>query len=529
VPSEANASVSDSRDCLWQHFVGTEIDHKFAEVYRRASASTASTSDVAPSAVAAETLVAARRVAVELIALATHQSQVLPAPLPGTMAIVPDSVARGRELFASSHIAVVLGDFLRDLRHDGMHVRVISQSPVVSYPVDIAFEVFRDDVLLFVVGIWEQKKTQNLSTKSVAAVDNQLIVYGMQNDTVTAVNGYRNLLTVKCDDVDLAVGWLAAYPGDLGYDGSVASRAGLSFAARARHTDVDATAALLIALKHGLLVMIRSRGDLVPPARALVTFKSSERSTVRVRCRRRFFVVSYTANAAQALMHESWMKAKEIVPLRPDEDPVCRVWRVTHDDDRVRVWKAYARSEVVGFNRLVVERMLRDLHPEFVYQEGADVALLSYDFVSAVTLATLSKEAVEACYEVLKAQLTTLHDELQYVHADIRLDNLLLCADASQSKMIDFDLARPIAAAPVYPSRYNHLNERHENAVAGRRIVKNHDRFALWASLFPNDTKNERAFYVDNDNDMGDAIVIATGYRKYALDDGEDVAAKRRR
>jgi len=252
---------------------------------------------------------------------------------------------------------------------------------------------------------------------------------------------------------------------------------------------------------------MRSRGDLVPPSRALVTRGVS--------------------NVSTALLHESWMEATEIVALRPDEEPVCRVWCVTHRGGRVRVWKAYGRNDIGGFNRIVVERLLRDLHPEFIEREGAEVALLSYNYVSTVD--TWTVQHANACYKVLQAQLKILHDELQYVHADIRLDNLLICDDASKSKIIDFDLARPIVSTPRYPARYNHLRERHVNATAGQRIVKNHDRFALWASLFPDEVNSASAYYAADDTDMGDAAAYYVATGKRSNDGGEVVPGKRRR
>ena len=62
------------------------------------------------------------------------------------------------------------------------------------------------------------------------------------------------------------------------------------------------------------------------------------------------------------------------------------------------------------------------------------------------------------------------------VHGDIREANIVFTEDSSH--LIDFDLAR--MENDTYPNGYVGFPERHENAIPGGKMLKIHDKHALF-------------------------------------------------
>ncbi len=67
--------------------------------------------------------------------------------------------------------------------------------------------------------------------------------------------------------------------------------------------------------------------------------------------------------------------------------------------------------------------------------------------------------------------------ELGYVHADIRLNNIVFTLEG-RSHLIDFDLAIPVGQHK-YPKGYAFLRERHRDAKEGNIVKKEHDIYSM--------------------------------------------------
>ena len=73
--------------------------------------------------------------------------------------------------------------------------------------------------------------------------------------------------------------------------------------------------------------------------------------------------------------------------------------------------------------------------------------------------------------------LHTLHEN-NFVHGDIRKENILFSYDGTKAWLLDFDLAGEEYS--LYPQGYNsNISERHPSAMAGHNRLKIHDRYAL--------------------------------------------------
>ena len=75
------------------------------------------------------------------------------------------------------------------------------------------------------------------------------------------------------------------------------------------------------------------------------------------------------------------------------------------------------------------------------------------------------------------SMLDTLH-KLNYVHGDIRKENIIFATNKCTSYLIDFELAK--AEGSRYPSGYRYYKEfRYQNAREHYPLWKEHDRYSL--------------------------------------------------
>lgn len=80
-------------------------------------------------------------------------------------------------------------------------------------------------------------------------------------------------------------------------------------------------------------------------------------------------------------------------------------------------------------------------------------------------------------FELIMLALDQLHDK-GYVHSDIRAANILFPEDGeAKAKLINFDLANREHTA--YPDGYNSIEERHEDARAGKPRLRFHDQYSI--------------------------------------------------
>ena len=101
------------------------------------------------------------------------------------------------------------------------------------------------------------------------------------------------------------------------------------------------------------------------------------------------------------------------------------------------------------------------------------VCYLQYSYISgSMTPSNLRQFAV-----VMKV-LNDLHEK-NYVHGDIRKENLLFGCNLGDAWILDFDFSR--LEDTLYPPNYNACNipERHDVAWATRPMKKSHDLYAL--------------------------------------------------
>lgn len=80
-------------------------------------------------------------------------------------------------------------------------------------------------------------------------------------------------------------------------------------------------------------------------------------------------------------------------------------------------------------------------------------------------------------FEPIMLALDQLHDKF-YVDSDIQAANILFPEDSeAEAKLIDFDLADRENTA--YPDGYNSIEERHEDARAGKPRSRFHDQYSI--------------------------------------------------
>ena len=101
--------------------------------------------------------------------------------------------------------------------------------------------------------------------------------------------------------------------------------------------------------------------------------------------------------------------------------------------------------------------------------------------------------------------LSELHEQRNIVHGDIRKSNILFSNDCQSAYFIDFDLADHEDVP--YLSNFNHIEERHKNALPYRPRRKEHDRYSLWKSLVDVGFNNEQFLDLIKGSDSLSTIV----------------------
>ena len=106
--------------------------------------------------------------------------------------------------------------------------------------------------------------------------------------------------------------------------------------------------------------------------------------------------------------------------------------------------------------------------------QATDLAVVSYPFIQGEHFACSVQQMID-----VSEQLKELHEK-DICHGDIRAYNMLFCKDV-RSCLIDFDFSGE-TGKKKYPLGYSHDIDdakRHEKAVAGARLAKEHDCFSL--------------------------------------------------
>jgi len=124
------------------------------------------------------------------------------------------------------------------------------------------------------------------------------------------------------------------------------------------------------------------------------------------------------------------------------------------------------------------QRRLPDLSIEYLKAERElhvdDLDVISYPLMDGLHHAMCIQDFVD-----ITKELKDLHDK-NICHGDIRAYNMLFCLDGP-SYLLDFDFAGQVGSKK-YPTGYsNDINDaqRHNNAIAGARLAKEHDCFSL--------------------------------------------------
>ena len=97
---------------------------------------------------------------------------------------------------------------------------------------------------------------------------------------------------------------------------------------------------------------------------------------------------------------------------------------------------------------------------------------LGMKYITCTTKPCTKNQVIMLC-EIL----SELHEQRKIIHGDIRKSNILFSNDCQSAYFIDFDLADHEDVP--YPSNFNHIEERHKNALPYRPRRKEHDRYSL--------------------------------------------------
>jgi serine/threonine protein kinase len=113
------------------------------------------------------------------------------------------------------------------------------------------------------------------------------------------------------------------------------------------------------------------------------------------------------------------------------------------------------------------------LHNGSLVQLNERVNCLKYDYIPGKVKPSNLRQ-----FAIIMKDLHKLHVK-NFVHGDIRKENLLFGHNCEEAWMIDFDLSG--LEGTLYPPNYNWycVRERHKDARASRPMKKSHDLYAL--------------------------------------------------